>query len=426
MPEEIVDSDALQVLHARGNPKFGTIIRYSGSLIGRNETPRWASKLIRQWPGDTVLITPRTKGYFAADDMRPVLAKLADLPRPIVCSGSSMGGYGALKYSRQLGAETVLAFAPQFSVSPHEAPFDPERHAFHQPDRHGDMAIRAEDVAGNVAIFFDPRVPADLAHADAIRRGIQAAVPVAMVPVTYSTHVVVTLMDSKSKLRTSVRLARRGDAPGLRRYYRQIKRETPRYPIELAVAAAVRGHSNWAEAIVRDAAEKFGWTRSIHLAHARVLSARGDDQAAHAAAEAGIRAHTHPPAAAQSILAGAMARDAGQRDLALAHFRAARDNDPFRPPHHVAYAEALMHYGLGAEAIEVLRQASAKFPGDRKIGRHLAEWTGGSRAAKLPLLISRLKWRARALLRGNRGFRWLYRTLAARRPDLARRLHQFF
>jgi hypothetical protein len=96
--------------------------------------------------------------------------------------GSSMGGYAALKYSRYLSADAVLACSPQFAISPHEAPFDSNRHAFYNGGLHGDMAIRSVDVFGKVSIFYDPTTRLDKLHAKAIE---EAVLPVKLVPVLY-------------------------------------------------------------------------------------------------------------------------------------------------------------------------------------------------------------------------------------------------
>lgn len=422
--EEIFSSDALHAAHARGDPAFGTLIRYSGALVGRDETPRWAANLVKQWRGDTILITPRDKGYFAPCDMAPLIERFPPLRRPVVCVGSSMGGYGALKYSRRLGADAVLAFAPQYSVHPEEAPFDPERHAFHDPDRQGNMAITPEDISGKVAIFYDPKVRVDSLHALAIHARLRGAMPVALVPVTYSSHVIVTLMDNAWKVQKSVDLTLGMDEPGLRAFYRKLKRYTPRYRIELAVAAARRAHFRWAEAVLRDAAATHGWTRSLHFAQARVLQAKGDAQAAHHAAEAGISAHESRPEGAQFMLAGALAQSAGQPGLALAHFRAARDTDPFRPLHHMVYARTLLEQQMYAEAIEALESARARFPADGEIDAMLSSLRRERGA--LSRLMRKLGLGADHRLWHSRPMGWLRHHTRSRWPGLTRAIRRHF
>ncbi len=91
--------------------------------------------------------------------------------------GSSMGGYAALKHARLLGATDVMALAPQWSIDVAEcAPEAPGYQECFVSSMAG-MGIRAEDMAGRIAIFLDPGLASDMWHMRAIvRRSPEAQV----------------------------------------------------------------------------------------------------------------------------------------------------------------------------------------------------------------------------------------------------------
>jgi hypothetical protein len=79
--------------------------------------------------------------------------------------GSSMGAYGAIKFSRTLGATDVVAYSPQWSIDPAEcggrgiSGYDGQ----FRPHMAG-MAISPADIAGTINIFYDPWDPTDAWH----------------------------------------------------------------------------------------------------------------------------------------------------------------------------------------------------------------------------------------------------------------------
>ena len=89
--------------------------------------------------------------------------------RRVVTYGASMGGYAALRFSRDLGAATALALSPQYSRDPNKVPFE-RRWAAHRrepwlPELSGSLP---HDVSA--VIVYDPMVAADRVHVDHIAR----------------------------------------------------------------------------------------------------------------------------------------------------------------------------------------------------------------------------------------------------------------
>ncbi|SEQ62376.1 hypothetical protein SAMN05428995_105337 [Loktanella sp. DSM 29012] len=84
--------------------------------------------------------------------------------------GFSMGGYGAVRFSRTLGIQRIVAVSPQVSISHAHAPFEwryREEAAGFDPAL-GDLTQRADpDLTGH--LLLDPLNGADLAHGRALQ-----------------------------------------------------------------------------------------------------------------------------------------------------------------------------------------------------------------------------------------------------------------
>ncbi len=118
----------------------------------------------------TVGIMARGPNWFPANDM----AKAVEIIRnktdrwPVrVGYGSSMGGYGCLKYMNLLGLTHSIAFAPQYSINPTDVgAFDGRFHRHFVPSLHSTNRIETGDVTGDAYLFFDPLYNIDRIHAD--------------------------------------------------------------------------------------------------------------------------------------------------------------------------------------------------------------------------------------------------------------------
>jgi hypothetical protein len=121
------------------------------------------------------------------DPLRRVLEALAPRYRVARAMGFSMGGYGALLFSRALRLDYVTLFAPQVSIRAEVAPFERRwrREAQHVDARLDDLAgIIRPDLRG-VAIFDPFYARAERQHA----RAIQALAPgLALAPMPFSRH----------------------------------------------------------------------------------------------------------------------------------------------------------------------------------------------------------------------------------------------
>lgn len=117
--------------------------------------------------------------WFAPSRMAEALEKIKQIllryTRRIVL-GSSMGGYGAIKYSAILMADAVLACVPQVSIQPSEVGhFDQRFINYYDPILHDGSGIKKSDTAGRIYLIYDPFHSQDSANVKAILKQVPQA-----------------------------------------------------------------------------------------------------------------------------------------------------------------------------------------------------------------------------------------------------------
>lgn len=98
--------------------------------------------------------------------------------------GYSMGAYAAIKFSRKLGLNFLLAMAPQWSINPSEIHYPTGFQKFYKQEM-GLMGIVEGEVSGNLFIFFDPYNKEDANHFEKIRCAHKNTFPIR---VNFSGH----------------------------------------------------------------------------------------------------------------------------------------------------------------------------------------------------------------------------------------------
>ncbi|WIV50064.1 alpha/beta hydrolase [Marivivens sp. LCG002] len=164
--------------------------------------------------------------------------------------GYSMGGYGAFRFARAVGARAVLAISPQFSIHPRIVPFEKRYHedaGDFDPDL-GDLTSRA--VPGLVGVMLvDTLRPRDLRHA----RMLQAVFPkVRIARVMGGGHPATEVM-AKAGVASIITREAVNTPPSLAALtgmHRSVRRSSPLYLGRLAKAAST-GHLSWATDLER-------------------------------------------------------------------------------------------------------------------------------------------------------------------------------
>lgn len=136
-------------------------------------------------------LVPRSSNWYQSRDMLAACraARKALGNRPILSYGSSMGGFGAIAWARELGARRVVAISPQVSIAPEvvgsfEYRWRKNAQALAHWARADARAARLDGI--ECVVVYDPRHRGDARHAHLIRDAFPAQVR--LFPVPYSGH----------------------------------------------------------------------------------------------------------------------------------------------------------------------------------------------------------------------------------------------
>jgi hypothetical protein len=140
----------------------------------------WGRPVVEAKDISTVAVVTRKADWFRNPEIDAYLKanpQLFSRQKDVVAVGYSMGGYGAIKYSRMVGAATVVAFCAQYTMDPALLDGRDSRapHKYFNPAIHRDMQPRAEALGGAsvhpVAVpFADPEAHFVFGDFDAFAR----------------------------------------------------------------------------------------------------------------------------------------------------------------------------------------------------------------------------------------------------------------
>jgi hypothetical protein len=163
----IFEDEHIRVIWMPGNSEqlilsFGDLItRAKGNSIN-------AEKSLAKYQFNVLGIMPKERSWFPAHSMhamlhaiRPILAKF----KQRVAYAGSMGGYAAIKYSKLLDCQRVVALVPQYSIDPQDVD-DPRYNMFFHQENNRDMRVSKDDVSADCEyiIVYDPYCVEDRRH----------------------------------------------------------------------------------------------------------------------------------------------------------------------------------------------------------------------------------------------------------------------
>ena len=160
----IYDSEHIRIVHKPGNGGFA-LINFSHAEHFVKDRHFWGESIAAKAGLEAIGVVPVRANWFPMGEMHraapAIRAALAHQSRR-VGFGTSMGGYGALKFGRLLEMTHALAFVPQWSIDPADVISWDSRFTKHfRKDVHHSVAINAGDVAPTAAIVYDPFMKLD-------------------------------------------------------------------------------------------------------------------------------------------------------------------------------------------------------------------------------------------------------------------------
>ncbi len=224
MAELIYEDDELQALWRQGSTRyllvtFGDMLEMANGLTFSAEVPVSKNDI-------TCLgIMAKRPNWYPRENLRKLRFAVGEWIKSYderILYGSSMGGHGAIKASKLLGATTVVALCPQWSINPDdreairlgwEGAFDPSVMS--------DMKIQADDVNGTLFILSDPDHVIDENHRTMIAAVTASCVSI---PVFSCDHHVAPVLAGSKNLQSIIDLCRRNKPCDLLRLANKARR----------------------------------------------------------------------------------------------------------------------------------------------------------------------------------------------------------
>lgn len=274
-PQVLFDGAHLQLLYQPG-PAPLTLLTFDIMHARANGRNAFARRLCSRNGISLLGVVPKYPCWYPEAEIRAIAELCRSRARgSTIAYGASMGGHAALRWGKLLGADHVLACSPQASIDPARTGDSDRRYAgFFDPVLHADMEVRAEHVAGQGVVLYDPRF-----RPDRFQAGLLAALPnVSALALPFTAHGTAACLTGSANAMAAFEHLIAGDLGALRRQLLARRKQSDRYRLELATAAIQRGRHALAERLALPvlASDPVGY----HMVMGRQAVARGDLPAA--------------------------------------------------------------------------------------------------------------------------------------------------
>ena len=233
----VAENEWAQLFFRPGRSDYTLVTFNERGMVADGKT-FWAQALADRLDINCYGIVSKGPNWFPFEPTGQLLS-LVKSDRPIVTYGHSMGGYGAIKFSRALNADVALAFCPQYSISPTDNDGQDRRYAAYYRDKlHRNMRISPTDIGGRIFLFLDTKSRLDLLNV----RKISRLHPANIVDVPYTNHSTVRACASASVFSQLMELVDQDSPSGLKKLLKASSRTTDTYYLNLAKALFERKH----------------------------------------------------------------------------------------------------------------------------------------------------------------------------------------
>lgn len=170
--DKICETEDLLVYYLAGHsPAMGVSFSGVGHLDGTDQRPEFIGTCAMGGANHVLCVIDRRRSWYSAPGLRQQILEIVrglkarhGITR-LHTIGNSMGGFGALSFAGDLGAEYSIAISPQFTMDPSVIP-EPRWSEFHGNVRVPDLARMEEKLSDKVRnhLFFGANSDLDAVH----------------------------------------------------------------------------------------------------------------------------------------------------------------------------------------------------------------------------------------------------------------------
>lgn len=236
----LYDGRDIQVIYLPGDSDF-TLLTFDVMHARANGRSAFGRALAQKAGLELVAVVPKFPCWYPAEELQQAAEIIRKRAKPMTLAyGASMGGYGALRWGKAMGASRALACSPQISIDPARvAPQDKRYQRHFDPLRHIDMDITQDHLPEYSVVLHDRRFTVDAFHADALAEfaGVEA------VHLPHTDHKTAACLTGTDNALTALNAAIDMDAGTIRRLALARRKRLPNYHLSLAETARRLGHA---------------------------------------------------------------------------------------------------------------------------------------------------------------------------------------
>lgn len=207
MREFIFETDELQVVKVPGHRDDMVFVTFEHCLPEHERgRPGFAEHFLESRGFTAYHFQPSCNSWYQVPEMEQALARVrADIApgTRVVAYGMSMGAYAAYRFSEPLGAHSVIAFSPQYSVNPRIVWWE-RRWRYEGTSLIWDAKPPRREAS--IYIFYDP-LNADRRHI----RYMSREASLRLVRICFSGHAAISYLNECGLLESAILDAARGE-----------------------------------------------------------------------------------------------------------------------------------------------------------------------------------------------------------------------
>lgn len=201
MTKRVIFEDCnVKAYHSVGQTLY-TLVTFSNFGFDASRETFWGEQACAAEKIDAFGVVAKASNWFPEASLTQVAAIIKDLSsQTLVGYGHSQGAYAALKYSRLIGLNAVIACAPQFSIDPSiVGNFDTRFTAFFDQELNALMDITTVDLSGRLVLVYDPKDERDCFHINKIK-SLATSSTVSDLPVRFLGHDLMEVLKKRDLL----------------------------------------------------------------------------------------------------------------------------------------------------------------------------------------------------------------------------------
>lgn len=174
MTKLIYQDDDITCFFYQGNSAYLLITFAPANFIPSKSIPFWGYEFSKKNQITTIGLVAKSNNWYPDASIKKLKNEVLKFSAKYINTisyGTSMGGYGAIKHGRVLGANHTVAFAAQFSIDPAIVKENDQRYSnYFLSKKNKGSCIQRQNIAQNTYIIYDPYYPEDRFNAEKIQQ----------------------------------------------------------------------------------------------------------------------------------------------------------------------------------------------------------------------------------------------------------------